>query len=175
MQLFNMKPVIPSNLSIRHDLRPGDLGTIIHLHGAMYAEENNYSLAFEAYVAAGLAEFYQQYDPERDRVWIVEDEGRIVGFLLLMHRGARSCQLRYFLLLKPYRGLGLGRKLMDEYMQWMNEKGYDHCYLWTTDELPAAASLYTRHGFNLTEEKPSAGFGKELKELRFDWYLSPGY
>lgn len=170
-----MKPVIPSNLSIRNDLRAGDLGAVIHLHGAMYYEEYNYSLSFESYVAAGLAEFYQQYDPERDRVWIVEDEGRMIGFLLLMHRGARSSQLRYYILLKPYRGMGIGKKLMQEYMQWLYDKGYDHSYLWTTDELPAAASLYTRYGFNLTEEKPSSAFGKELKEQRYDWYLSPGY
>ncbi len=69
-----MKPVIPSNLIIRNELRPGDLGTIIHLHGAMYAEEYNYGISFEVSVAAGLAEFYRQYDPERDGVWIVEDE-----------------------------------------------------------------------------------------------------
>jgi GNAT superfamily N-acetyltransferase len=170
-----MKPVIPSNLIIRNELRPGDLGTIIHLHGVMYAEEYNYGISFESYVASGLAEFYRQYDPERDRVWIVEDEGRIVGFLLLMHRGEKTCQLRYYLLLSPYRGMGIGKKLMEEYMQWMDEKGYDHSYLWTTNELPAAASLYTRYGFTLSEEKPSDAFGKPVIEQRYDWYLSPGY
>lgn len=169
-----MKP-LPSNLSIRNELRPGDLGTIVRLHGVLYSQEYNYGLSFESYVAQGLAEFYQQYDPERDRVWIVEDGDEMVGFMLLMHRGEKMCQLRYYLLLSPYRGMGIGKRLMEEYMQWLNEKNYEHSYLWTTNELPAAASLYTRYGFILTEEKSSDTFGKAVIEQRYDWYLSPGY
>lgn len=170
-----MKPVIPSNLSIRHELRPGDIGTVIHLHGATYSSEFNYGIAFESYVASGLAEFYRQYDPQLDKIWIVEDDGKMVGFVLLMHRTERTAQLRYYLLLPAYRGMGLGKKLMEDFMQSLDEKGYDHCYLWTTDELPAAASLYKRYGFNLTEEKLSDEFGKRVVEQRYDWYLSPGY
>lgn len=170
-----MQPVIPSNLSIRHELRAGDIGNVISLHGAMYSSEYNYGIAFESYVAAGLAEFYQQYDPLRDKVWIVEDEGKMVGFLLLMHRDERTAQLRYYLLLPPYRGFGIGKKLMEEFMQFLDAHEYEHCYLWTTSELPAAASLYKRYGFNLTEEKPSNEFGKQVMEQRYDWYLSPGY
>lgn len=170
-----MKPVIPSNLTIRHELRPGDIGNVVHLHGAMYSTEYNYGITFESYVASGLAEFYQQYDPQRDKVWIVEDDGKMVGFVSLMHRGERVAQLRYYFLLPPYRGMGLGKKLMEDFMQCLDERGYDHCYLWTTDELPAAASLYKRYGFNLTEEKASDEFGKRVVEQRYDWYLSPGY
>lgn len=170
-----MKPVIPSNITIRHELRPGDIGNVVHLHGAMYYTEFNYGIAFESYVASGLSEFYQQYDPQRDKLWIVEDDGKMVGFVLLMHRTERTAQLRYYLLLPAYRGMGLGKKLMEDFMQSLDEKGYDHCYLWTTNELPAAASLYKRYGFNMTEEKPSDEFGKKVVEQRYDWYLSPGY
>lgn len=47
-------------------------------------------------------------------------------------------------------------------------KKYSTSYLLTTNELPAAASLYMRHGFVLTEEKDSNLFGKPLKEQRYD-------
>lgn len=86
-----------------------------------------------------------------------------------MHRENNAAQLRYFILLPEYRGLGLGKKLIELYMEFLKEKTYSSSYLWTTHELDAAASLYKRYGFVLTEEKPSTAFGKELKEHRYEW------
>lgn len=157
------------DITIRSDLRPGDIGSVVHLHGALYGSEYGYGIGFEAYVALGLHEFYQNYDANRDRVWICEDDGAMVAFLLLMHRQDNAAQLRYFLVRPEYRGIGLGKRLMELFMQFLGECGYRSAYLWTVDELPAAASLYRRHGFVLTEEKPaSAFFGKPLREQRYD-------
>lgn len=157
-----------SEISIRTTLVPGDLGYVIHMHGRVYKQEYNYGIEFESYVAAGLNEFYQHYDPTRDRVWICEHNKKIIGFLLLMHRENNSAQLRYFILEPEYRSIGLGKKLMTLYLDFLNQSGYTSSYLWTTDELPAAASLYTRFGFTLTEEKDSTAFGKPVKEQRYD-------
>ncbi|MBD0333677.1 MAG: GNAT family N-acetyltransferase, partial [Chitinophagaceae bacterium] len=142
-------------ISIRTDLQPGDLGYVMYRHGAVYKEEYNYGISFETYVGLGLYEFYSNYSHELDRVWIAEHDNRIIGFLFLMHRENNSAQLRYFLIEPEYRGIGLGKKLMELYMQFMREKGYQSSYLWTTHELDCAASLYKRHGFSLTEEKES--------------------
>ena len=95
-------------------------------------------------------------------------DSRIIGFVLLMHRENNAAQLRYFYLKPEYRGIGLGKKLMCLYMEFLKEKGYQSSYLWTTHELQTAASLYTRYGFKLTEEKESTAFGKPLKEQRYD-------
>jgi ribosomal protein S18 acetylase RimI-like enzyme len=157
------------NISIRTDLRPGDLGHVVYRHGKIYSRENDYSIAFEAYVASGLANFYFSYDPEKDRVWICEDDDKIVGFLLLMHRGAETAQLRYFYLEPEYRGIGLGNRLIELFMDFLREKGYTSAYLWTTNEQTAAAALYEKHGFRLAEEKESHAFGKPLVEQRFDF------
>jgi len=156
------------DIRVRNDLQPGDLGYVIHMHGQLYGIEYNYGVAFEMYVARGLAEFYRQYDPAKDRVWICEHGDRIVGFLLLMHREENAAQLRYFLLDPEYRGIGLGKRLMDRYMDFLRECGYKSSYLWTTHEQEAAAALYKRYGFVLTEEKESTAFGKRLKEQRYD-------
>lgn len=161
----------PPEVSIRTEFQPGDIGYLTHLHGRLYKLECDYGLSFEAYVARGLAEFSTQYDPERDRVWICEHQGRMVGFLLLMHRESRSAQLRYFILEPAFRGLGLGKKLMNLLVTFAREKGYGHIYLWTTHEQETAIALYKRHGFAMTEEKPSTGFGKALREQRFDLML----
>jgi GNAT superfamily N-acetyltransferase len=156
------------DISIRIHLKPGDIGYVTYLHGILYDKEYNYGVSFEGYVAGGLHEFYQQYDPNKDRVWICEHNNQIVGFLLLMHRPQCTAQLRYFLLMPEYRGIGLGKKLMKLYMDFLKEKKYQHSYLWTTHELSAAAFLYKKEGFTLTEEKDSTAFGKPLREQRYD-------
>ena len=156
------------DIKIRNEIIPGDLGYVIHLHGLLYSLEYSYGINFETYVALGLHEFYKNYDPVRDRIWICEHKNKIIGFLLLMHRKQKKAQLRYFIIKPEYRGIGLGKKLMDLYMKFLYECGYKSSYLWTTHELHAAASLYKRHGFKLTEEKESIAFGKLLREQRYD-------
>lgn len=158
-------------ISIRTEIRPGDIGYVTYLHGAVYSREYGYGLQFESYVAKGLCEFYETYNPERNRVWACEHNGRIIGFLLLMDRGA-AAQLRYFLIEPEYRGIGLGAKLLDLYIEFFKQCGYKSSYLWTTHELDTAVFLYKRLGFKLTEEKESTSFGKPLREQRYDLILA---
>lgn len=165
-----MNKVSLDDISIRNDLRPGDIGYVIYLHGALYGKEYGYGVQFESYVAKGLCEFYEKYDPTRNRVWVCEHNHRMMGFLLLMDRG-ESAQLRYFLIEPEYRGIGLGSKLLDLYMDFLRECDYKASYLWTTHELSTAAFLYKRLGFELTEEKESTAFGKPLTEQRYDLIL----
>jgi peptidyl-dipeptidase Dcp len=161
----------PPHVSIRTSLRPEDLDKIILLHRHLYADEFGYGKGFENHVVAGLHEFYNQYDVARDRVWICEAENDLIGFLLLMHRGNESAQLRFFVLRQGYRGQGLGNKLMGFFTAFMKEAGYSHAYLWTTSELQTAAALYKKYGFRLTVEKATSSFGKEVIEQRYDLYL----
>ncbi|AXY73838.1 GNAT family N-acetyltransferase [Paraflavitalea soli] len=164
-----MQPAVDLNdIHIRTTLQPGDIGYITYLHGWLYSREYQYGVAFESYVAAGLVEFYQQYDAARDRVWVCEHQQKIVGFLLLMHRG-EAAQLRYFILHPDYRGIGLGKKLLELYMDFLRQAGYRASFLWTTSELPTAVALYKRHGFMLVEERPAvAPFGKNVTEQRYE-------
>jgi peptidyl-dipeptidase Dcp len=165
-----MKSVSLSDITLRTELRPGDIGHITYLHGLLYSKEYSYGIDFEAYVAKGLHEFYEQYDPDTSRVWMAEHKGERVGFLLLMNRGA-AAQLRYFIILPEYRGIGLGNKMMDLYMKFLRSKNYRSSYLWTTHELYTAAHLYKKHGFRLTEEIDSTAFGKPLKENKYELIL----
>jgi GNAT superfamily N-acetyltransferase len=160
------------DINISHDFLPGDIGSIIHLHGILYKKEYDYGVGFEAYVAGGLLEFYQNYNPERDRIWICRHNYKIIGSLLLMHRDADMAQFRYFLIDPAYRGIGLGKKLMENFLEFLLKSHYKSAYLWTTEELKTAISLYKRYGFKLTEEKESTAFGKPVKEMRFDLNLN---
>ncbi len=156
-----------NDITIRNEFKPGDIGYLIYLHGAFYKKEYNYGTEFETYVALGLCEFYKSYNPEKDRIWICEHNNKIIGFLLLMNRG-EAAQLRYFFIKPEYRGIGLGSKLINLYIEFFNRCRYKKSFLWTTHELTAAAHLYKKVGFKLTEEKESNDFGKLLKEQRYD-------
>ncbi len=162
-----------NDITIRTNIKPGDLGYVIYRHGVLYSQEYNYGVSFETYVGAGMYEFYKNFDPQLDRTWICEHNEKITGFLLLMHRENNTAQLRYFYMEPAYRNIGLGKKLMSLYMEFFRQKGYKHAYLWTTHELHAAAALYAMHGFRLTEEKESTAFGKLVKEQRYDLLVTP--
>lgn len=166
-----MNKIQLEDITIRTVLKPGDIGYVIYMHGNLYQQEYKFGIEFEAYVAKGFYEFYEQYDEKLDRIWVAEHAGRIVGFLLLMHREPGEAQLRYFVIDPAYRGIGLGKKLSMLYMEHLQSAGYDRSYLWTTDELSAAASIYRKMGFQLTAEIASESFGKPLKEQRYDLIL----
>ena len=157
-------------MRIRDHFATGDVGALARLHGALYAREFGYGVAFEAYCAQGIAEIALEFDAARDRVWLCDDDaGALAGSLFLRDRGDDGAQLRFFLLAPALRGQGLGKRLMQEFMAALGSR---RAYLWTTDDLAAAASLYTRHGFELTESVPSTRFGKPLVEQKYEF--SPG-
>ena len=165
-----MNKISLNDISIRTELRPGDIGNILSMHGRLYFKEYGYTGPFVAYVAQGLAEFVQLYNPERSRIWVCEDKDRVMGCLFLLDRG-EAAQLRYFLFEPEYRGLGLGKKLMDLFMKFLRDCGYKSSYLWTTEQQVVAAKVYMRYGYKLTEEMPSTAFGVPLIEQRYDLHL----
>lgn len=161
----------PDEIKIREKLKPGDIGMITYLHGKLYSTEYNYDYHFESYVAEGLHEFAEKYNPEKDCLWICEHRDKIIGSIFLVSRN-ESAQLRYFFLLPEYRGRGLGKKLMNLFCSSLKERGYKKSFLWTTKELAAAANLYTRFGFILVEEKTHFLWGKEITEQKYELVIN---
>ena len=156
-----------NEITIRTEIRPGDIGMITYLHGVLYQDEFKHGISFESIVAGGLHEFCTTYNPENERLWIAEHNGEMIGCLLLKNRG-EAAQLRYFLIKPEYRGMGLGNRLLQLFMDFAKACHYKKAYLWTTNELDKAHHLYQKFGFTLTEEKPSTEFGKPLIEQRYD-------
>ena len=103
-----------STVTVRHEQRAGDLGRVISFHGERYASEFGFGLGFETYVAETIVEFGQQEHPERDRLWVAEIDGRLVGCIAILGREDGAAQLRWFLIDPATRGQGLGRRLVTE-------------------------------------------------------------
>jgi GNAT superfamily N-acetyltransferase len=159
------------SITIRNELKPGDLGYITYLHGKIYAEEYGFDTTFEPYVARPLSDFSLAEDKTRQRIWIVEMDGQIVGSIAIVDAENNEAQLRWLLLTSETRGKGLGKRLVVEAVDFCREKGYGNVYLWTIDVLHTARTLYERNGFVLTEEISHEMWGVEVNEQRFELRL----
>lgn len=165
---------VPSNpsesVTLRTALRPGDIGTVIRLHGTVYAREHGFDHTFEAYVAGPLAAFARA-GSDRERLWLAEREGRIVGCVAIVAASPTVAQLRWFLVDPDARGAGLGRRLLDEAIAFSRARDYESIVLWTVSALEAAAHLYRATGFRKVEEKPGRMWGVDVVEERYELAL----
>jgi len=138
-------------ISIRTDLRPGDLGHIISLHGEVYDPLGGYGLTFEAFVGRTIAEFVLDNNA-RGRIWLAERGDRLVGCTAIALRDGNRGQLRWVLVDPSARGRGIGKQLVHSAMDYCREENCKRVFLETTDGLPESQTLYENLGFVVTSE-----------------------
>jgi len=150
--------------------KPGDIEWIIHRHGQIYAEEYNWNETFEALVADILAQFVRHHDPQRERIWVAELDGERVGSVMIVDSREYIAQLRLLLVEPKARNKGVGKRLIDECIDFSKKNGYKNIRLWTQSNLTAAHHLYLKAGFKLIKKEPHKSFGHEL--IGENWELS---
>jgi GNAT superfamily N-acetyltransferase len=149
--------------------QPGDLGWIVHRHGVLYSREYGYDQRFEAIVARVAADFLEQHDPAREHCWIADRDGEILGAVLLVKKSDDIAKLRLLYLEPEARGLGLGRRLVEECLAFARRAGYSKVTLWTQSSLTAARHIYEAFGFQLVDSIVHSDFGPE--EAAETWEL----
>ena len=142
--------------------RSGDLGWIVSRHGEVYAREFGWDERFEALVAKIAAEFIENFDLARERCWIVEKNGERVGSVMLVAKSKSVAKLRLLLIEPEARGIGLGKRLVDQCIDFARAAGYRKITLWTQSNLRAARHIYERTGFRLVKKKKHRDFGIPL-------------
>ena len=147
---------------ILRDPEPGDLGYIVHQQGLLYAREYGWDWSFEALVSEIVGSFVRDFVPGRERCWVAEREGEIVGSVFLVRQDDETAKLRLLYVDASARGLGLGRRLVQACISFAQAKGYKRMVLWTNDVLESARRIYEATGFTLLEEAPHHSFGKDL-------------
>ncbi len=141
---------------------PGDMGWVAHRHGVLYAQEYGWDEHFEALVAQIVAEFINNYNPGRERCWIAEIDGEIIGSVFVVQSSETVAKLRLLLVEPKARGLGLGTRLVEECIRFAQRRGYQKLILWTNSILLEARHIYKKTGFKLVAEEAHHSFGHDL-------------
>ena len=142
--------------------QPGDLGWAVQQHGLLYAEQFGWDETFEALAAEVSAKFLRDFDPKWERSWIAEKNGENVGCVFLVKQSDDIAKLRMLLVHPKARGLGIGKRLVEECIRFARQKGYKKITLWTNDILTTARHIYQQTGFKLVAEEKHKSFGHHM-------------
>ena len=138
------------------------MGRVVQLHGELYAKEFGYDATFEALVAEIAAGFVRDFDPKRERCWIAEMSGEVVGSVFLVRKSPTVSKLRLLIIHPKARGRGLGKRLTRACIRFARAAGYRKMMLWTQSHLAAARAIYQAEGFRVVRREPHRSFGKRL-------------
>lgn len=141
---------------------PGDMGWVIHRHGVLYAQACGWDERFEALVAQIVADFINNYNPARERCWIAEMGGEIVGSVFVVQASETVAKLRLLLVEPKARGLGLGTRLVEECIRFARRSSYQKLMLWTNSVLEEARHIYQKSGFTLIAQEEHHSFGHDF-------------
>ena len=142
--------------------QPGDLGWAVQQHGLLYTEQFGWDETFEALAAEVAAKFLRDFDPKWERSWIAEKDGENVGCVFLVKQSDDVAKLRMLLVHPKARGLGIGKRLVEECIRFARAKGYKKITLWTNDILTTARHIYQQAGFKLVAEEKHKSFGHHM-------------
>ncbi len=142
--------------------QPGDMGWIVYRQGILYTEEYGWDGSYEALAAEIVAKFIKNYDPRWERAWVAEKDGERVGAVFVAKESDESAKLRLLHVEPQARGLGIGKRLVEECIRFSRQAGYQKMTLWTQSILHAARHIYKQAGFHVVREEKHHSFGKDL-------------
>jgi DNA-binding MarR family transcriptional regulator/N-acetylglutamate synthase-like GNAT family acetyltransferase len=153
--------------------QPGDMGWIVYRQGLLYVREYGWDETFEALAAEIVAKFIREYDRKRERGWVAEKDGAMVGAVFVAKASDEVAKLRMLHVEPEARGLGIGKRLVEECVRFARQVGYKKMTLWTQSILYAARHIYQQTGFQLVREEKHHSFGKDLVGETWEMDLRP--
>ncbi len=118
--------------------------------------EFNANLPGTVYYDPVIYHLYEDYQQQGNRTayFVAEnDAGVIGGGGIGTVAGEESvCELQKLYLLPEGRGMGLGKALIEQCLQFGKAAGYRQCYLESLSELGTAVKLYEKLGFSYLKQ-----------------------
>jgi GNAT superfamily N-acetyltransferase len=142
-------------------------------HGEQYAADFGWDVTFEALGTGIVGGFARTMRTGPQRGWIAEKASGRAGCVLCTEVSPTVGQLRLLLVDPAARGHGVGRRLVDTYIDHARRGGYERLTLWTNDPLVDARQLHLPAGFVLTGEDPHHSFGVHSVGQTYDLDLQP--
>lgn len=148
-----------------------DIEHLILRHQILYPAEYGLSSAFANDVNMVIHKFVGNFDANKECILIAEVDGQRLGSIAIAKSDDKMAQLRFFLLEPEARGKGIGKKLIENALEFCREKGYTHIFLETISKLKTARHIYKSKGFRITHTHENPAWGKDVIEERWDMDL----
>ncbi len=156
-------------ISVR-PIRAGDIGFLAQRMCEVCSREHGFDPTFESYVLMSLAQYAEKRDTDRDRIWVSDADGVIVGSIGVVGVDQSSAELRWFLVDHGLRNRGLGKELLKQAVAFCRGK-YRQVFIRTFNSLHSASHLYQRFGFLLRETQPLFIWGRNVTVERWELRL----
>lgn len=157
-----------AKLSVRPH-KKSDISYVLDRQLSLYETERNFtSQVWKTYLRQGVLDFLHKFDPQKDRMMILEYNGNPAGCIAIAHTESDTAQLRYFFAEPELRGIGAGQRLLTEALTFCKEKKYTHAFLWTVSAQETARHLYKKAGFRLTETLENSEWGVPVLEEKWE-------
>ena len=135
------------------------------------------------YTIAQVDEPYEREVPAQDTeygfdeagptIFFAEVDGKLAGRIRMLKWWNQFGYVEDLVVNPEYRGLGIGRKLLERGIQWAHENNFPGVMLETQDDNVPACTLYQSCGFVLSgfDRNVYKAINPHTKETALYWYL----
>lgn len=134
--------------------RQQDLGELFREYESLLIpldEQMAACLAMQNY-SEELLHLQEKYGQPNGRLYLAYIDGKLAGCVALRRFDDTRCELKRFFVRPEYRGIGLGKYLLDTIVAAARTIGYRCMLLDTLPGLATAVVMYKRYGFQETEK-----------------------
>lgn len=149
----------------------GDFGWIVQANSSLHTQEYGWNEQYEALVAQAVANYLNNFNPKKECCWIAEKDGENVGAIFLVKKTETIAQLKLLFVEPKSRGLGIGKRLVQECTRFARKAGFKKITLWTCDSLTNARNLFEKEGYKLIKSENHHNFGHDLIGENWDLKL----
>ena len=113
------------------------------------------------------------FDDAGPTIFFAEVDGKLAGRIRMLKWWNQFGYVEDLVVNPEYRGLGIGRKLLEHGIQWSRESGFPGVMLETQDDNVPACMLYQSCGFVLSgfDRNVYKAINPNTKETALYWYL----